>query len=323
MITGLGQIIVRVKIKITDMDYKRIITAVISVIVIAASAAGFAYLCLQLNNQQKLISTQMDDLNGSLLAANENIGTLQTKNVGLASDLQQEKDANQNLLESLKSEQDRGIAFQAQIQDISHEVGTLRKLTQTDKELLKKYSKVYFLNENYTPSQLAVVDPKYLLNGKISESIHTNVLPFLEKMLAEANASGVDLKIVSAYRSYADQVSVKTGYKVLYGAGANRFSADQGYSEHQLGTTVDITTPALKGLSLQFEKKPEYQWMLDNAHRFGFTLSYPKNNTSYQFEPWHWRFVGVELATLLHNENKYFYDLTQREIDIYLISIFD
>ncbi|PJC82708.1 hypothetical protein CO006_02150, partial [Candidatus Roizmanbacteria bacterium CG_4_8_14_3_um_filter_35_14] len=61
----------------------------------------------------------------------------------------------------------------------------------------------------------------------------------------------------------------------------------------------------------------------ENAYKYGFILSYPKQNTYYQFEPWHWRFVGMTLATKLHDTNQYFYNLAQREIDLYLISIFD
>jgi len=110
---------------------------------------------------------------------------------------------------------------------------------------------------------------------------------------------------------------------VTYGSGANQFSADQGYSEHQLGTSVDFTIPANGAMFSKFESDPAYSWLVENAHKYGFTLSYPKGNAYYKFEPWHWRFVGVALATHLHNENKYFYDLVQREIDVYLIKLFD
>ena len=109
----------------------------------------------------------------------------------------------------------------------------------------------------------------------------------------------------------------------MYGSGANKFSADQGYSEHQLGTTVDFTTPDIGAGFSKFETTAAYTWLTDNAYKYGFALSYPKNNAYYQFEPWHWRFVGVELATKLHNDNMYFYDLNQRIIDTYLVYIFD
>lgn len=111
---------------------------------------------------------------------------------------------------------------------------------------------------------------------------------------------------------------------MVYGAGtANSFSADQGYSEHQLGTAVDIITPGLGGVLDGFDKTNAYQWMLQNAYKYGFILSFPQNNGYYVYEPWHWRFVGVKIATDLHNQNMHFYDMDQRVIDTYLVSIFD
>ena len=142
-------------------------------------------------------------------------------------------------------------------------------------------------------------------------------------MLESASSSGVAIEIISAYRSFGSQSSLKLSYKITYGSGANKFSADQGYSEHQLGTAMDFTTPDTGESFLKFEKTTAYKWLTENAYKFGFILSYPKQNTYYQFEPWHWRFVGVALATNLHDNNKYFYNLDQREIDLYLISIFD
>jgi LAS superfamily LD-carboxypeptidase LdcB len=63
--------------------------------------------------------------------------------------------------------------------------------------------------------------------------------------------------------------------------------------------------------------------MQNHAYIYGFVLSYPKNNGYYVYEPWHWRFVGVKLATDLHNQGKNFYDMDQRTIDTYLLNIFD
>jgi len=142
-------------------------------------------------------------------------------------------------------------------------------------------------------------------------------------MIAAAARDGITLQIISAFRSFYEQASVKYGYKMTYGFGANQFSADQGYSEHQLGTAVDFTTPETKEVFSKFESSTAYKWLTENAYKFGFVLSYPKNNSYYRFEPWHWRFVSTALAAKLREENKYFYELTQREIDAYLITIFD
>ena len=209
-------------------------------------------------------------------------------------------------------------------EQITSIVKDFEKLSKINPQLLQKYSKVYFLNENYVPGALAPIDFQYLAQPENPVEIHAQVLPYLVRLLTAAAADSAPLQIISGYRSFGEQSSLKSTYRVTYGAGsANKFSADQGYSEHQLGTTIDITTPDLGAGYTKFESALGYTWLTANAYRYGFVLSYPKNNAYYIFEPWHWRFVGVALATKLHDENKYFYELDQRTIDEYLIKIFD
>lgn len=249
---------------------------------------------------------------------------VESSNLELISQLETSKTENLNLTEETKYQQTIIDSFNGQIQSISSTVGTLDKLSKTDKELLKKYSKVYFLNENYVPATLTQVDEEYAFSDNGNFLIHAQVWPYLKKLLDAARADGIELLVASAFRSFDTQASLKSEYKVIYGAGtANQFSADQGYSEHQLGTSVDFTTLAVGGMFSKFKSDPAYPWLKDNAHKYGFVLSYPEGNTYYKFEPWHWRFVGVSLAEFLHRENKYFYDLDQREIDAYLIKLFE
>lgn len=214
---------------------------------------------------------------------------------------------------------------QSDISNLSGKVNTLRKLTEIDPELLKKYSKVYFLNEHYVPSSLTDIDQKFISSPERKLQIHTNVWPRLEKMLVDcAESVGSSLLVVSSYRSYGTQAILKSSYKITYGTtAANRFSAEQGYSEHQLGTTVDLSTPKLNSLTASFDQSAQFKWLVEHSHEYGFVLSYPKGNKYYIYEPWHWRYVGIDLATKLHNEDKYLYELDQREIDGYLVSIFD
>ena len=110
---------------------------------------------------------------------------------------------------------------------------------------------------------------------------------------------------------------------MTYGQGANKFSADQGYSEHQLGTTVDFTNSTIGSDLSRFEGTDQHAWLVKNAYKYGFTMSYPENNEYYQYEPWHWRFVGKDLARHLHRKDTYFYDMEQRDIDEYIINLFD
>jgi len=232
------------------------------------------------------------------------------------------------LQEALLNEQDKNERLSQRNEDLTGRVDVLTKLTEIDEELLQKYSNVYFLNENYMPEKFAAIPENYVHRDSQKEDqspleVHAEVLPFLQNLLRIAEDGGISLRIFSAFRSFEEQLELKSKYTVFYGSGANTFSADQGYSEHQLGTTVDFTTTALRNDFERINKTEAYQWLLDNAHRFGFTLSYPEGNAYYVFEPWHWRFVGVGLATKLYNENMYFYEMGQREINEYLISIFD
>ncbi|HEU4677445.1 MAG TPA: M15 family metallopeptidase [Candidatus Paceibacterota bacterium] len=227
-----------------------------------------------------------------------------------------------DLLKQLSEEKNRNEDFEDQIRSITKDVTKLDKLSKLDPELLKKYSKVYFLNENYKPAKLEEIPEEDRLRKNEPEYIESEVLPFLEDMLSDAKEDGVDLLVLSAYRSYEEQKGLKSAYTVQYGSGANTFSADQGYSEHQLGTTVDFTTAALGGLT-GFENTAAYTWLQKHAYRYGFVISYPENNGYYVYEPWHWRFVGTDLAHDLHVDDKYFYDIEQRTIDTYLLHIFD
>ena len=230
---------------------------------------------------------------------------------------------NADLAQRLQDEQNRNNGIESQVLQISGAVDTFQKLSETDPQLLEKYSRVYFLNENCVPKSLTPIASSSLLDKNISEEFLTQALPYLVGMLNAAASDGVTLDVASAYRSFGEQSTLKSIYEMTYGSGANKFSADQGYSEHQLGTAVDLTTPDIGALTLKFASSTSYAWLTANAYKYGFELSYPQKNPYYIFEPWHWRFVGVALATWLHDSNISFYDAPQRTINQYLISLFD
>lgn len=250
------------------------------------------------------------------------IQTYEDKVAMMEAEIADANNINLALQEAYNDERNRNEDFQDQIGDLNETVDTLDKLAKTDPQLLAKYSKVYFLNENYSPVSLSKIPSKYTFEERVLE-FHKQALPNLRDMLGDAEDDDINLIALSAYRSFTTQAALKSNYRVTYGTGANAFSADQGYSEHQLGTTLDFTTPTLNGAVDGFDKTPEYAWLQKNAYKYGFILSYPANNAYYVFEPWHWRYVGEELARDLHNDNKNFYDLDQREINTYLVSLFD
>ncbi len=279
-------------------------------ILILAAAGYGAY-------QYRQTAQSLEETRGELAVSIEKIVELQKQNTELGGTLSLTQSEKEELGGALEKQKQRN-------KNLKEAKELLEKLAKTDKQLLAKYSKVYFLNENYSPTKLADIDQKYVLPAEKEMQFLDPALPYLEDMMADAEKEGISLRVVSAYRSFNEQKSLKSNYSVTYGVGtANSFSADQGYSEHQLGTTVDFGTPEVPGAMGAFANTSAYTWLLENAHKYGFIISYPKSNNYYIYEPWHWRFVGKDLARDLRNDKKNFYDLDQREIDEYLIKIFD
>ncbi len=296
-------------------------------IVLVILSGGLIYGFIQLSLLSKKVTRISNDLASTTVALSiatnntsqlsQKYTDLHTETAGISSTLS----SAQKNIDAVKSQV--GGVEQA-VGSISGTVGTLKKLSEVDPEILKKYSKVYFMNENYVPAHLVTIPPEYTYSTTRSEQFNSESWPYLNALLDAAKANNIKLFVKSGYRSFAEQKTLKTRYSVTYGAGtANTFSAEQGYSEHQLGTTLDFITSGLNGQLKGFDGTDSYRWLTVNAYKFGFVLSYPKGNTFYVYEPWHWRFVGVKLATYLHNSNLNFYDLDQRDIDKFLANTFD
>lgn len=122
---------------------------------------------------------------------------------------------------------------------------------------------------------------------------------------AAYDEAGLTLYGVSAYRSYARQYTIYATNLAVYGtAHTNRYSAAPGRSEHQTGLAIDISCASEDfALETTFADTPEGIWVSENAHRFGFILRYPKDKehiTGYNYEPWHIRYVGCDLAAHLY-----------------------
>jgi len=121
-----------------------------------------------------------------------------------------------------------------------------------------------------------------------------------------AESGGLQMQSQSAYRSYGSQESVYAGWVSSLGQeAADLTSARPGYSEHQTGLAIDVSAdPANCSLDQCFADTPQGQWLAANGWRFGFIVRYPNGKTDitgYEYEPWHMRYVGVELATEMHN----------------------
>ena len=213
----------------------------------------------------------------------------QTHN-SLSGELDQEKKKSTALTQQLGT-------YQQQVSSVTGTIDTLQRLSKTDPQLLQKYSKIFFLNEYYAPARLTEIPSDYRYSDAKVLKFQADVWPHLKQLIDDAKSANVSMFVFSAYRSFNEQSALKKDYKITYGAGtANQFSADQGYSEHQLGTTLDFIAPGLGGVLDGFDDTKAYSWLQANAYKYGFVLSYPKNNTFYVFEPWHWRFVALVLC---------------------------
>lgn len=159
---------------------------------------------------------------------------------------------------------------------------------------------VYKLPEAYIPPDLVRISEAGV--GTTSMFVRSVLMNDLKALLKAANSAGIKLEVQSAYRSYTYQAEVfeywvgKDGYEVTL-----KSSARAGHSEHQLGTALDFrgadSAPAWE--QNDWGQTREGKWLSKNAPRFGFIMSYPKgkqNITCYIYEPWHYRYVGVETA---------------------------
>ena len=301
---------------------------------VISSLAIFAILLvvfvINLKVDKKELQLSLDETQSELASSTRKIALLESDLESVLNDRQLKEqllsETQTDLIatqQNLRDEEAKIGLLTDQVSSISGVVGKIEKLNATDEELLQKYSKVFFLNEHYIPVDLALIEDGYVYNPEKRYWFHKDAYNHLKALIIAARLAGHDLSVISAYRSFYAQGDLKLSYTVTYGQGANTFSADQGYSEHQLGTTVDLTEESIGTGFEKFGDTDGYDWLRGNAHKFGFVLSYPEGNAYYTFEPWHWRFVGVELATKLKNEGKNFYDEEQRILNEYLISIFD
>lgn len=125
----------------------------------------------------------------------------------------------------------------------------------------------------------------------------------LEKMINDAKGDNIDIAVTSAFRSFDTQTILYANRKTDV---ATESIAIPGHSEHQLGTTVDLTTSEVDNdsASAMFKSTEAYKWLGENAHKYGFIMSYPAGrDTGYIFEPWHWRYLGTEHAKEIKTKN--------------------
>jgi D-alanyl-D-alanine carboxypeptidase len=166
------------------------------------------------------------------------------------------------------------------------------------------------LRKSYVPPDLVSVKRAGLSGGGVVRKL---TIPDLTAMAKAARQAGAGLRVVSAYRSYTKQAALFEREVQLHGEREAKGSvARPGHSEHQLGTTIDFGASTSSGnVSQRFAYTAAGKWIRANGWKFGWVLSYPRNRTSktcYFSEPWHYRYVGREMAAKIHDSG-----LTLRE----------
>lgn len=168
--------------------------------------------------------------------------------------------------------------------------------TPAPNDLLFPVSRDRALPPSYVPPDLVSLDG-IVPTVRGNHQVRQLVVDDLRRMVSDMRAAGLSPVISSAYRSYAVQEATYAYWvRTLGQAEADRVSAKPGHSEHQLGTAIDFAS-AENGYELDesFANTREGQWLLANAARYGFVLSYPASAeavTGYAYEPWHYRYVG-------------------------------
>lgn len=160
------------------------------------------------------------------------------------------------------------------------------------------------LGLDYEPDNLVKPNVKFLRDTSDElRYMDETAAKALEELFQVAKSENINLIGSSAYRSYKSQVRVLKDEISSKGVDyANKYVAKPGKSEHQSGLSIDVTNEARC-----FDKtSPEAQWLANNAHRFGFILRYPEGKediTGYNYEPWHIRYVGKDVAKKIYEKN--------------------
>ena len=175
------------------------------------------------------------------------------------------------------------------------------KDTDTSLNELMLVNKFYKLNKKYVPDKITDIKSTY---AYADNSTTEEVLEAFKNMWSAAKKDDIALIITSSYRSYEDQDKVWESYATKSEEYADSYAARAGFSEHQTGLALDIVT--YNSTMNNFDDSDAAKWLKKNSYKYGFILRYPKDKediTGYDYEPWHFRYVGKDLAKIIHDKN--------------------
>lgn len=175
-------------------------------------------------------------------------------------------------------------------------------------DILVLVNKERNLPSDYKPSDLVIPNVKFSFDGNSEKKyLREEAAKALEQLFLEGEKQGVVLYAVSGYRSYEKQKGIFNNKVSKVGVEeANKVVAKPGQSEHQTGLAMDVSSKSANYLLEEnFGQTVEGRWLKENAHKFGFIIRYPKEKvdiTGYNYEPWHIRYVGKEVANELNEK---------------------
>lgn len=157
-------------------------------------------------------------------------------------------------------------------------------------------------------NDILIVNEEYDLPPDYNPGLETEVIEAAEQLMQDAADEGFSLTIVSGFRSYQDQEAVYEDFVDRLGQEeAEQYTNLPGHSEHQTGLAIDIgTVESASTAAVSFGDTEAYAWMKDVAHEYGFIVRYQEGKediTGMSYEPWHLRYVGVEAATEMYEED--------------------
>ena len=173
------------------------------------------------------------------------------------------------------------------------------KVIDVDKQddILVLVNKYHKLSSDYVPSDLEILSSKYAVG---TQKLRKEAKDKFMEMCDAAKEDGISIKAGSTYRSYSYQQGLYNRYVNRDGKKeADRYSARAGFSEHQTGLAIDILNGKNEFID---EDNKEYDWLVNNCYKFGYILRYTKEDeaiTGYQFESWHFRYVGTDVAMVI------------------------
>lgn len=180
-------------------------------------------------------------------------------------------------------------------------------VTKSGNDLLVLVNKKYKLPSSYAPSDLVLAEKSGIrVKAKGTYYVRKILINDLKELNTQAKKDGIDLSVISAYRSYSTQKSTYD-YWVKYNNGcvscADRISARAGHSQHQLGTAIDFGSKENGDVvGSSFDSTKAAKWLVDNGWKYGFVIGYPKGSesvTRYNYESWHYRYIGVGNAKMM------------------------